>query len=194
LDCFLAAQKVGPKGKVIGIDMTPEMLDLAQKNASKKGFSNVTFIKGDIEQIPLPDNTADVVISNCVINLVPDKNKAFREIYRILKPGGRVAVSDIVLKKPLPPRFKDTIEAYVGCISGALPIKEVSDTMNTVGFHDVQVVDSKADLNVYSKLAGTDGGERYTCCGSGATGDIAELLKEVDANEYAASAKITAWK
>ena len=119
-DCFLAANKVGKTGKVIGIDMTPEMLKKARENATKGGYSNVEFHLGEIEDLPVNDNSVDVVLSNCVINLSPDKEKVFQEAYRVLKPGGRFAVSDIVLLKTLPDFIKNSVEAYVGCISGAI--------------------------------------------------------------------------
>src|SRR3954467_14093672 len=124
LDVFLAARKVGPTGRAIGIDMTPEMLDLARRNAEKAGLANVEFHLATIDRLPLPDASVDCVISNCVINLAPDKPAVFREIARVLKPGGRVARSDIALKKPLPPQLADDIAAYVGCIAGAISIDE----------------------------------------------------------------------
>jgi arsenite methyltransferase len=126
LDVFLAAKKVGPTGKAIGIDMTPEMLARARVNAERQGLSNVEFHEATIDKLPLPDASVDCVISNCVINLAPDKHAVFREIARVLKPGGRVAVSDIALKKPLPPEIGDDLLAYVGCIAGAILIKSKS--------------------------------------------------------------------
>src|SRR6187401_2634944 len=128
LDVFLAAAKVGPSGKAIGIDMTDEMLELARRNAAKgnqgQGFTNVEFHKAAIDKLPLPDASVDCVISNCVINLAPDKPAVFREIARVLKPGGRLAVSDIALKKPLPPELGQDLMAYVGCIAGAIAIDD----------------------------------------------------------------------
>src|SRR5689334_1627927 len=124
LDVFLAAQKVGPTGRAIGIDMTEEMIALAKRNAAKSGATNVEFHLATIDKLPLPDASVDVVISNCVINLAPDKSAVFREIVRVLKPGGRLAVSDIALKKPLPPEIAKDVMAYVGCISGALLINQ----------------------------------------------------------------------
>src|SRR5271165_3941800 len=124
LDVFLAAAKVGPTGKAVGIDMTPEMLDRARRNAAHQGLSNVEFHQATIDQLPLADNSADCVISNCVINLAPDKAAVFREVFRVLKPGGRVAVSDIALKKPLPPDLAQDLLAYVGCVAGAISIDE----------------------------------------------------------------------
>ena len=115
-DCFLAAGKVGPEGRVIGIDMTPEMLEKARENAQKGNFSNVEFRLGEIENLPVADGIIDIIISNCVINLVPDKDRVFSEAFRVLKPGGRIMVSDIVLTKELPDFIKNNMAAYVGCI------------------------------------------------------------------------------
>ncbi|OGP74967.1 MAG: arsenite S-adenosylmethyltransferase, partial [Deltaproteobacteria bacterium RBG_16_50_11] len=116
-DCFLAANKVGKKGKVIGVDMTPEMIEKAKENAKKSNYRNVEFRRGDIETLPVDDDSIDVVMSNCVINLSPDKAKVFKEAFRALKPGGRLTISDIVLLKELPGFVKESIEAYVGCVS-----------------------------------------------------------------------------
>ncbi len=140
-DCFLASNKVGPKGKVIGIDMTPEMVAKARDNAIKGGYKNVEFRHGEIEKLPVDDNTADLIISNCVINLVPDKGKAFREAFRVLKPGGRLMVSDIVLLKELPQAVKNSVEAYVGCVSGAFMKDKYLDAIRSAGFQDINVVD-----------------------------------------------------
>ena len=119
-DCFVASTLVGEEGKVTGIDFTDAMLEKANKNLEKSGFKNIAFIKGDIENMPLQDNTNDVVISNCVLNLVPDKEKAFSEIRRVLKPGGHFCISDIVLTGDLPNKLKEAAEMYAGCVSGAL--------------------------------------------------------------------------
>ena len=159
LDVFLAAKKVGPAGKAIGVDMTPEMLTRARANAHKQGCSNVEFRLGTIDAIPLPDGSADVVISNCVINLAPDKHAVFREVFRVLKPGGRAAVPDIALKKDLPPEVSRDLLAYVGCIAGAIPITEYVEGLRASGFSAVQVVDTKKDLNAYSQVEGQGG-----CC------------------------------
>jgi arsenite methyltransferase len=154
LDCFLAAQKVGKTGAVIGVDMTEEMITLAMKNAAKMGAkaSNVDFRKGEIENIPIDDNTADCVMSNCVLNLVPDKPKAFREIHRILKPGGRLAASDIALKQPLPKELWTDLMTYVGCIGGAVLIEDYVQQLRDAGFADIVVVDTGADLNAYTAI------------------------------------------
>src|SRR5262249_49967691 len=134
LDEFLAAKKVGPTGKAIGIDMTPEMLERARANAKRQGQENVEFHEATIDKLPLPDASVDCVIPNSVINLAPDKQAVLREIGRVLKPGGRVAVSDIALKKPLPPEIGNDLLAYVGCISGAISIEEYVTGLKTAGF------------------------------------------------------------
>ncbi len=141
LDCFLAADKVGKKGKVIGIDMTPEMLEKARENAGKGSYSNVEFRLGEIEHLPVADNSADVVISNCVINLSPDKQKVFGETFRVLKPGGRIMVSDIVLTRPLPEKIRESIDAYIDCISGAITKEEYLHTVKAAGFSEVSIID-----------------------------------------------------
>jgi len=159
LDVFLAAAKVGPAGKAIGIDMTPEMLALARKNAAKAGLTNVEFYESTIDKLPLPDASVDCVISNCVINLASDKPAVFREIARVLKPGGRLAVSDIALKKPLPAEVGSDLMAYVGCIAGAIPIRDYRTGLAQAGFSAIQVIDSGADLNAYAQVEGQSG-----CC------------------------------
>jgi SAM-dependent methyltransferase len=138
-DCFLAARKVGPKGKVIGVDMTPEMIDKARANARKGDYANVEFRLGEIEHLPVADDTADIIISNCVINLVPDKNQVFADAFRILKPGGRIAVSDIVLLKPLPAAVLKSVSAYVGCLAGAILKENYLKAMCAAGFREVTV-------------------------------------------------------
>jgi SAM-dependent methyltransferase len=213
LDVFLAAKKVGPTGKAIGIDMTPQMIDLARKNAARAGVANVEFHLASIDSLPLPDASVDIVISNCVINLATDKNKVFREIARVLKPGGRVAVSDIALKKPLPPELAEDVMSYVGCIAGAIAIDEYDRGLKLAGFAAVQILDTGADLNAYAKVEGqsaccsptpapattsslpiaTSGG----CCGGGTSvvhDRLADLMKRYDVNDYAASVKVFAVK
>ena len=143
MDCFLAAQKVGKKGKVIGVDMTPEMISLARKNAAKGNDTHVEFRLGEIENLPVADGIVDVIISNCVINLSPEKARVFREAYRVLKPNGRFMISDIVLLKPLPQSIKQSIDAYVGCVAGAVLKENYLDALRAAGFVDVKVVDEK---------------------------------------------------
>jgi len=140
-DCFLAADKVGKDGRVIGVDMTPEMIERARENARKGNYGNVEFRLGEIENLPAADNSVDVVISNCVINLSPDKRRVFTEAFRVLKPGGRLMVSDIVLLKELPDFIKDSIEAYIGCLSGAIMRNEYIDTIKAAGFQEVRIID-----------------------------------------------------
>ena len=140
-DCFLASNAVGPRGRVIGVDMTEEMLIRARANAKKGGYGNVEFRLGEIEALPVEDNFVDAIISNCVINLVPDKKKAFREAFRVLRPGGRLMVSDIVLKKKLPDSVLQSIEAYVGCVAGAVTKEKYLDAISSAGFEDVQLIE-----------------------------------------------------
>ncbi len=139
-DCFLAASKVGEKGKVIGVDMTPEMIEKARENAQRGNYENVEFRLGEIENIPAADNSVDVVISNCVINLAPDKSKVFGDTFRVLKPGGRLMVSDIVLLKELPDFIRNSIEAYIGCISGAIMKDEYMEAIRKAGFQEVKII------------------------------------------------------
>lgn len=142
-DVFVARAIVGDKGKVIGIDFTPEMLEKAERNKQKLGYSNVEFKQGEIENIPLNDTLADVVVSNCVLNLVPDKRKAFSEIYRILKPGAHFCVSDIVLKGNLPAELKKSAEMYAGCVAGALQQEDYISTIINAGFRNVEIKKTK---------------------------------------------------
>ncbi len=140
-DCFLAANKVGEKGKVIGVDMTPEMVEKAREIAERGGYDNVEFRLGEIESLPAADASVDVIISNCVINLAPDKRKVFNEAFRALKPGGRLMISDIVILKELPEVIKKSVEAYVGCVSGAVLKAEYLRLIEEAGFQDVRVED-----------------------------------------------------
>ncbi len=139
-DCFLAAARVGKSGRVIGVDMTPEMLLKARENKAKGEYENVEFRLGEIENLPVADSSVDVIISNCVINLSPHKDRVFKEAYRVLKPGGRLMVSDIVLLTELPEKVKVSVAAYVGCVAGASKKQEYLDAISGVGFKDVQVV------------------------------------------------------
>lgn len=141
LDCFLAASKVGDKGKVIGVDMTPEMIDKARENARKGKRKNVEFRLGEIENLPVADNSVDVVVSNCVINLSADKPRVFEEAFRVLKPGGHLMVSDIVQLKELPSVVKKSVEAYVGCLSGAIMKQKYLETIRKAGFEEVKVME-----------------------------------------------------
>jgi SAM-dependent methyltransferase len=159
LDVFLASRMVGPKGRAIGIDMTPAMLERARANAKAGGYTNVEFYQSTIDKIPLPDESVDCVISNCVVNLAPDKPAVFREIARILKPGGRVALSDIALKGELPEAVANSVAAYVGCIAGAIKIDDYRAGLLAAGFAHVEIVDSGADLNAYAKVENQAG-----CC------------------------------
>ena len=196
MDVFLAARKVGASGRVIGIDMTTEMLERARTGQQKLGLTNVEFHQSTIDKLPLSDNSVDCVISNCVINLVPDKLAVFREILRVLKPDGRVALSDIALKQELPSEVKQSVEAYVGCIAGAILIDEYRSLLEQAGFTSVVVTDTGSDLNSYAMAS--EGG----CCGGGACGSeekslhdgIASVMQTFDANAYGASVRVHALK
>ncbi len=140
-DCFLAAGRVGKKGRVIGVDLTPEMIARAKENAAKGDYENIEFKLGEIENLPVADSSVDVVISNCVINLAPDKGKVFAETFRVLKAGGRLMISDVVLLKELPDFIKSSIEAYVGCLAGAIMKDEYTAAIKAAGFSEVKVID-----------------------------------------------------
>jgi len=140
-DCFLAANRVGEKGRVIGVDMTPEMIDKARENLRKGKYRNVEFRLGEIENLPAGDDTVDVVISNCVINLSPNKKRVFEEAFRVLKPRGRLMVSDIVLLKKLPKAIKDNVEAYIGCLSGAAMKDKYIELIREAGFQNVKILE-----------------------------------------------------
>ena len=223
LDVFLAAAKVGPTGKAIGIDMTPEMIDRARRGAAAPNApKNVEFHLANIDKLPLADGSVDCVISNCVINLAPDKGAVFREAYRVLKPGGRLAVSDIALKKPLPAELAADIAAYVGCIAGAIEIEAYRRGLSEAGFAAVHVVDSGADLNAYAGVDNQSGccsppmpaaaePTSAACClpvagsaccappaqaspAKGVHEGLSDLLRRYDVNDYAASVKVYAVK
>lgn len=211
LDVFLAAQKVGPNGRAIGIDMTPEMIARARANAESAGYTNVEFYHSTIDRIPLPDSSVDCVISNCVINLAPDKRAVFREIFRILKPGGRVAVSDIALKGELPKEIATSIAAYTGCIAGAIKIEDYRAELLKAGFQYVEVVDSGQDLNAYKQAENqssccsatkAESAEQvsissHSCCNSTPTdidNYLRTLLSGFDVNQAAASVRVYAIK
>ena len=143
-DCFLAAKKVGEKGKVIGVDMTPEMIDKARENAQKGNYDNVEFRLGEIEHLPVADNAVDVIISNCVINLAPNKHDVMKEAYRVLKPGGRIAISDLALRGELPKKIRDNMAAYVSCVAGAIQIEDYKKAVQSAGFRDVKFTINQA--------------------------------------------------
>jgi ubiquinone/menaquinone biosynthesis C-methylase UbiE len=145
-DCFVARTFVGETGMVTGLDFTDEMLKKANENLKKTGFKNIQFLKGDIENIPLPDNSFDVVISNCVLNLVPDKQKAFSEIYRVLKPGGHFCISDVVITGELPEKLKEAAELYAGCVSGAVQKEEYLKLILKQGFHQLELKNEKESV------------------------------------------------
>jgi SAM-dependent methyltransferase len=206
LDVLLAAKRVGPTGRAIGIDMTPEMLDLARRNAAQLGVTNAEFHQAMIDKLPLAAATVDCVISNCVINLAPDKRAVFREIARVLRPGGRLAVSDIALKKPLPPEIGANLLAYIGCIAGAISLEEYRSGLAAAGFDAVEIIESGSDLNAYAKVenqsgccspAMNEGGLPLVsdCCStSNLHGELAELLRRYNVNDYAVSVKVYAVK
>lgn len=139
-DAFLSAQRVGKTGRVIGVDMTPEMIAKAKENAKKGNYSNVEFRMGEIEKLPVEDSSIDVIISNCVINLSPDKEAVFKEAYRVLKAGGRLMVSDLVLAKELPQEIRDSVEAYVGCLAGAIKKEEYLRFIEQAGFQGIKII------------------------------------------------------
>ena len=171
IDCFLASKEVGPTGLAIGIDMTPQMLTKARQNAVSGGYTNVEFRLGEIENLPVADQTADVVISNCVINLSTDKRRVYREAFRVLKNGGRFAVADMVAIAPLPNELKDDVAAYTGCISGAALVEETKEWLAAAGFERVDVhIKRKSSEFIRSDVS------------------IGKL------DDYVASADITAWK
>ncbi len=216
MDVFLASTKVGPTGKAIGIDMTADMIERATRNAARglegRPYENVEFHLATIDTLPLPDASVDCVISNCVINLAADKPAVFREIARVLTPGGRLAVSDIALKQPLPPEIESDVTAFVGCIAGAILISDYGRQLKEAGFEAVEVIDSGSDLNAYASVEGQSGccspdmGSAPAgllpiayagCCGSATSENelhsgLAELLSRYDINEYAASVKVFA--
>ena len=204
LDVFLAAKMVGPQGRAIGIDMTSSMIERARANALSGGYTNVEFFQSTIDRIPLPDASVDCVISNCVLNLAPDKPAVFREIARVLKPGGRLAVSDIALKTELPEAVSRSMAAYVGCIAGAIQIEDCRAGLLAAGFEHVEIVDSGSDLNAYAKVENQSGCcspamAEGSCC-SPAPGtatlhqELSELLSKYDVNAAAASVKVYALK
>ncbi len=207
LDVLLASKLVGPTGKAIGIDMTAEMLERARAGAAKVAATNVEFHQAQIDQLPLPDGSVDCILSNCVINLAPDKPAVFREMLRVLKPGGRISISDIALKQPLRPDVASSLQAYVGCIAGAMMISEYQNQLTAAGFEAVVVTDTGADLNVYAQASssGCCSSEPVTTCcspsadttstsGSTVHNGLEQVLREFDANAFAASVRVYATK
>lgn len=170
-DVFLAAKKVGPTGRVFGVDMTPEMVSKARLNAEKGGFKNVEFLLGEIEHLPLPNASVDAIISNCVVNLSVDKEQVFKETYRVLKEGGRIAISDIVANKPLPPEIRNSSQLHCACIAGALTVDELKSILQKAGFENISI-----DIVNESKMF------------------IKDWAPEVAAENYVVSAKISAVK
>lgn len=210
LDVFLSSKQVGPTGKAIGIDMTPSMIERARANAGSGGYTNVEFHLAQIDNLPLADSSVDCVISNCVISLAPDKPAVFREIARVLKPGGRLAVSDIALKAELPDAIASSLAAYVGCIAGAIRMESYREELLKAGFEFVKIVDSGADLNAYKKVENQAGCcspamdeaspfamVQEPCCPPAPTSlhqDLSSLLDTYDVNRAAASVKVYAIK
>jgi len=183
LDCFLAAQKVGPTGRVIGVDMTPEMLEKARANAQRLGLGNVEFRQGFLESLPVEDESVDVVISNCVINLSPDKAQVFREVARVLRPGGRVAVSDIVTNGPLPEAVKNSLNGWAACVSGAIDVSDYVNAMLAAGLQDIQVTPTALDQAMVDEFVNDLKGQI----------DLSALPRE-KINQTVFSARITAVK
>ena len=216
LDVFLAAPMVGPKGRAIGIDMTGAMIERSRANALSGGFTNVEFYQSTIDRIPLPDASVDCIISNCVLNLAPDKPAVFLEMARVLKPGGRLAISDIALKHDLPEAVAQSMAAYVGCIAGAIKIGDYRDGLLAAGFQHVEMIDSGADLNAYAKVENqsgccspamhaTDGvtllplvanscGAPNAVVASSLHEELTQLLSQYDVNAAAASVRVYAIK
>jgi SAM-dependent methyltransferase len=159
-DAFLAARAVGPTGRVIGVDGSSDMIALARGNAAKQGTTNVEFRLGEIEHLPLPDASADVVISNCVVNLAPDKRAVYAEALRVLRPGGRIAISDVVALGPMPAQLADDVAAHCGCVAGAARVDEVVEILGGLGFTDVSVTPDPASAEVIAGWAPGRGFEK----------------------------------
>jgi SAM-dependent methyltransferase len=214
LDVLLASRLVGPTGKAIGVDMTTEMLERSRAGAAKAGATNVEFYQAQIDHLPLPDASVDCVLSNCVINLAADKSAVFREMLRVLKPGGRISISDIALKQPLPPDVASSLHAYVGCIARVMMISEYERLLNKAGFEAVIVTDTGADLNVYAQASSSgccSPESDASCCApasgtsdaSSATAEtggsgspvhdgLEQIMRQFDVNAYAASVRVYA--
>jgi SAM-dependent methyltransferase len=183
LDCFFAARKVGPTGHVIGVDMTPEMIERARSSAQRLNLPNVEFRQGYLEDLPVESNTVDVIISNCVINLSPDKSKVFAEAFRVLRPGGKLAVSDIVTDGPLPESIKKSLSAWAGCVAGAMEAGEYTEMMESAGFTEISIVPVFFDRQTVDTALDD-------------MNDVIELktIAREDAYKAVYSAKITAYK
>lgn len=194
-DVFLAANRVGVQGRAIGVDMNKDMLERANRNREAAMANNVSFIESAITAISLPDETADCIISNCVVNLVPEQEKqlAFSEMFRLLKSGGRVAISDILIRKDLPKELKESMALYVGCVAGASHIKDYEKYLQEAGFRDILIVDSKHDLNVYTNI-NKDGSRDCCCAGDPGDNHLVGQYKDLDFNEWAGSFQIYAVK
>ena len=180
IDVLLSARRVGPSGKAYGLDMTDDMLALAEENKRKSGLTNVEFLKGEIEQIPLPDNSVDVIISNCVINLSGDKDRVLKEAFRVLKPGGRFAVSDVVVRGRVPDTIRKSMELWVGCVAGALGEHEYVAKLARAGFHDI-------DIEATREYALDDA--RQFLGGSGL--DVEAMAKDIDGTFISAFVRAT---
>jgi ubiquinone/menaquinone biosynthesis C-methylase UbiE len=166
IDVLLSAHRVGPTGKAYGLDMTDDMLKLARENQKKSGLTNVEFLRGEIENIPLPSETVDVIISNCVINLSADKDRVLREAFRVLKPGGRLAVSDVVTRGELPDAVRQSMELWVGCVAGALSDDEYRRKLTAAGFEGIEIETTREhDANVTSAFVRARKPEAKSCCG-----------------------------
>ena len=205
LDCFLAAKKVGEKGHIIGVDMTAEMLEKARSNQSKLGVTNVDFRLGEIEHLPVADASVDVIISNCVINLSPEKEQVFREAFRVLRPGGKLSLSDIITQGPLPKEVRMSMDAWAGCLAGAIDIDAYKVTLDAAGFTDVQITPMPLDEETADELVkqlapetvGKPGKRMIVSDGAGVK--VIELGKgdgspRKPVKQLAVSAKITAKK
>jgi arsenite methyltransferase len=160
-DCFIAARRVGPEGRVIGVDMTAEMIDKARRNAKKGGFTNVEFRLGEIEHLPVADSSVDVIISNCVINLSPDKEQVYREAYRVLKPGGRLAISDVVAINDLPKEMTQDTAKVCGCIGGAAAVGRLEEMLRHTGFHSIEIEIEEQSKEVIEEWFPGSGAEAY---------------------------------
>lgn len=185
IDCLLAAKKVGPAGQVIGVDMTPEMLEKARSNGTESGHSNVEFRLGEIEHLPVADDSVDLVISNCVVNLSQDKPQVFREIRRVLKPGGRVTISDTATRAPLPDELREFVSSFIGCGDDTLLVDEYASMLESAGLKDVAVEDKGS--------AWVDSSEPSTCCGA-TTPEPDAGIGINDVRRYLTSVSVTAIK